>query len=146
MRIITTRFGAVNIESNDILSFPQGVLGFEACRQWVLLADADNEAVGWLQCITRPDLALPVVSPRRFVPEYQVRIARQQAEPLELASPDQAFVLVIVGSSELGLVLNLRAPVVVNLNRRLGCQVVVNDDQPTQYQLAAAARPLRRSA
>ena len=148
MRIITTRFGAVEIEASDILAFSSGMLGFETCRQWVLLADSANEAVGWLQCVTRPDLALPVVSPRRFAPEFQVKVARQQLSSIELADPDQAYILVVVGKSEAGLTLNLRAPVVINLDRRLGCQIVGGDDQPTAHLITAvpAKMPLRKSA
>ena len=148
MRIITTRFGAVEIEASDVLSFARGVLGFESCRQWILLADAANEAVGWLQCVTRPDLALPVVSPRRFAPEFQVRVARQQLMPIELTDPDQAYILVVVGKSAQGLTLNLRAPIIINLDRRLGCQVVGGDEQPTAHLISAVPTkvPLRKSA
>ena len=63
MKIQTTRFGAIQIEPDDILFFRSGLLGFEDCRHWVLLADADNEAVAWLQSMQHSDIALPVVSP-----------------------------------------------------------------------------------
>ena len=48
MKIHTTRFGAIEIEPDDILFFRNGLLGFEDCRHWVLLADADNSSVAWL--------------------------------------------------------------------------------------------------
>ena len=44
MRIDTTRFGQVEIEPHDLIHFPSGILGLEDCRQWVLLADAENDA------------------------------------------------------------------------------------------------------
>ena len=49
MKIHTTRFAAIEIEPDDILFFRNGLLGFEDCRHWVLLADADNSSVAWLQ-------------------------------------------------------------------------------------------------
>ena len=66
MQIRTTRFGALEIEAEDIINFPTGLLGLEDCRHWVLLADAQNNALGWLQCTSRPEVALAVVSPRRL--------------------------------------------------------------------------------
>src|SRR5580698_8792159 len=84
MDIQTTRFGAVTIEAEDILVFPTGLMGLEDCQHWVLLADAQNDALGWLQSTSRPEVALAVVTPRRFVPDYQVRIVRSELTPLAI--------------------------------------------------------------
>lgn len=146
MLIHTTRFGSVEIEPEDILLFPNGLIGFSECRHWVLLADADNDSVGWLQNIARPDLAVAVISPRRFAPEYQVRIARGQLDSLQLSDVDQAYVLVVVGKNDDSLTLNLKAPLVVNLDRRIGRQVVTNDEQPLQFEIAPLPVLLRKSA
>jgi len=40
----------------------------------------------------------------------------------------------------------LKAPVVINLERRLGRQVVANGDQPVQYELISQPAPLKKSA
>jgi flagellar assembly factor FliW len=146
MKISTTRFGSVRIEADDILLFPAGLVGFEDCRHWVILADADNESVGWLQCVSRADVALPVVSPRRFAPQYQVRATRGQLAPLQLQPQDQAYVLAVVSKDDRRLTLNLRAPIVVNLSRRVGRQLVTTDNQPVQFDVGYLPAPLRKSA
>jgi flagellar assembly factor FliW len=146
MQIRTTRFGVLELGADDLLSFPGGLLGLEDCRHWVLLADAQNESLGWLQSASKPEVAVAVVSPRRFVPTYQLRVARNELEPLQLARVRDAQVLVIVGKNEQGITLNLKAPLVVNLERRLGRQVVSNADQPLQYPLSSSPAPLRKSA
>jgi flagellar assembly factor FliW len=122
------------------------LLGLENCRHWVLLADAYNEALGWLQSTSRPDIALAVVSPRRFVPYYQLRVARSELTPLALRDIKQAEVLAIVGRHEQSMTLNLKAPLVINLEQRLGRQVVSSGDQPVQYLLEVERVPLRKSA
>jgi flagellar assembly factor FliW len=146
MKVNTTRFGRLEIEADDVLLFPSGVLGLEDCRHWVLLADAQNEALGWLQSISRPEIALAVVSPRRFVPDYQLRVARGEMNPLELDDLEQAQVLLIVGKNQYGVTLNLKAPIVVNADRRLGRQVIANGEQPVQYQLTDGTAVMRKSA
>jgi flagellar assembly factor FliW len=130
MQIETSRFGAVQIEADDILLFPHGLIAFEDCRHWVLLSDAQNDSLGWLQSVSRAEVALPVISPRRFVPGYQVRVARSQLLPLELTQFDQAYLLTIVSQDGPSLTVNLKAPIVVNLDRRLGRQVITTDEQP----------------
>ena len=146
MRITTTRFGRIDVAPGDVLHFPSGLPGLEDCRSWALLADSTNDALGWLQSTTRGDVALAVVSPRRFVPDYQVRIPRSELSPLALADVRQAQVVVVVGRNGTSLTLNLKAPIVINLENRTGRQVVASGDLPLQYELGQERPPLKKSA
>jgi flagellar assembly factor FliW len=146
MILSTTRFGAVRLESDDIFLFSNGLIGIEECRRWVLLEDTTNDAVGWLQSATHPDIALAVVSPRRFVADYKVRIPAAQLASLELDDMDRAFILNVVAKNESGLTVNLKAPLLINLDRRIGRQVVTSDEQPLQHALSFEPVQLRKSA
>ncbi len=146
MRINTSRFGRIDVDAADILRFPSGLPGLEDCREWALLADSSNDALGWLQSTTRVDVALAVVSPRRFVPEYQVRIPRSELSPLSIDDMRQAQVVVIVGQNGRGLTLNLKAPIVINLEGRTGRQVIASGELPMQYELSLERPPLKKSA
>ena len=146
MRIHTTRFGRIDVEPADVLNFSSGLPGLEDSRQWALLADAANDALGWLQSVARGDVALAVVSPRRFVPDYQVRIPRSELSPLALPDVRQAQVVVVVGRNGTSLTLNLKAPIVINLENRTGRQVVASGDLPLQYELGQERPPLKKSA
>ena len=146
MEIQTTRFGSVGVEPDDIILFPCGLPGVEPSRHWILLADVENGALGWLQSASRAELAFAVVSPRRFFPDYQVRVHRGEIQPLQLQTPHDVRVLVIVSKTGAALTANLKAPLLFNLERRLGRQVVVNDDQPLQYVMVHQCGQLRKSA
>ena len=140
MKISTTRFGSVKIEETDVITFVDGLIGMEDCRQWVLLADAQNSALGWLQSLERPEVALGVVSPRGFVENYQVRVSKREIQPLKLEDPSLAQVLAIVSHVGNGLTLNLKAPLVIHLAERLGRQIVARDDHAVQHRLETVAR------
>jgi flagellar assembly factor FliW len=144
MNINTTRFGTLTIDETDVLTFVDGLIGMEDCRRWVLLADAQNSALAWLQSLDRAEVALAVVSPRRFVADYQCRIARRDIQPLGLTEPNDAQVLVIISQTGGALALNLKAPLVIHLAERLGRQIVARDDHPVQHRLAGTAA--RKSA
>ncbi len=148
MEIVGTRFGHVLYDSESVIRFPLGVAGFDDCREWILLADRHNDAVAWLQSTARPEVALGVVSPRRVVPSYQLRVARQELAQLECDDVRKAEVLVVVSKMDRGLIVNLKAPLVIDLERRLGRQVVANGEAPLQYEIDSnTARPAyRRSA
>jgi flagellar assembly factor FliW len=146
MEISTTRFGALKIGRSDRLCFPSGVPGFEDCRDWVLLAEQTGSDVGWLQSTVWPDLALPVVNPRVFVPDYSLRVYSAELRPLGLDDVADAQVLAIVSRRGDLMTLNLRAPLAVNMRRRLGRQVMNNASWSVQHLLIGRPLTLRKSA
>lgn len=146
MQLHTSRFGTLAIETDDLLEFPSGLIGFEDCHQWVLLADPNNNAVGWLQSADRPDTALAVVSPRRFVDGYRVRVGKSDLTTLALDDKDRLYALCVANIHHGRVTMNLRAPLLVNLDRRLGCQVITRDDQPIQAEIVKPSSYLRKSA
>lgn len=146
MRITTTRFGQIDVAGGDVIRFPGGLPGLENCREWALLADAANDAVGWLQSTTRGDVALAVVSPRRFVPSYQVRIPRSELQPLGLTDVGDAQVVVVAARTGTTLTLNLKAPIVINVETRTGRQVVASGDLPMRHEVLPGQPHVKRSA
>ena len=146
MQINTSRFGPVEIMPEDILLFSRGIIGFEEHRHWVLLGDDSSDCVAWLQSLSDEAVALPLVSPRRFVPSYRVRITKDQLSPLELTVLDHAFVLVTLSYYDRGPTINLRAPIVINLDRRIGKQLVTSTVESVQQAILGESTTLRKSA
>ena len=136
MLIQSSRFGSIEVQPDDLLLFREGLIGYNHLRHWVLLADEHHPSVAWLQSVANPQMAIAVVSPRRFVPDYHVRVPRSQLAPLQLNAEAPMFVLSILSKNDGQLTLNLRAPVVLNLQRQLGRQVITSDEQPTQHPIA----------
>jgi len=59
---------------------------------------------------------------------------------------DRAFVLVVLSQSESSLTINLRAPIVLNLDRRIGRQLVTSTEEPIQMAITGESAALRKSA
>lgn len=146
MEVQTSRFHRVAVEPVDIFRFPGGIVGMEHCRQWTLLEDPRAGAVAWLQSVEHADLALAVVSPRRFVPGYQIHVGSGQLQALQLNRLADAELLAVVGRCRENMTLNLKAPLVINLSNRLGCQVIVNDPYCVQHKLPERFTRLRMTA
>ncbi len=146
MRIDTERFGSIEIDDRELFLFPQGLIGLETLRQWALLPDPENASVAWLQSASRGDRALAVISPRVFVPNYRIHVSSRSLESLQLRSDHRTFVLTTVAGSVGQMTTNLRAPIIINLDRRLGCQVVTGDEQPMQFALPSSRQRSQRLA
>ncbi len=138
MRINTQRFGTLQLNTNQLFLFPQGLIGMETLRQWALLPDLDNPWIAWLQSASRGDRAIALVSPRAFFDDYRVHVSRRDLATLHMRPGAEIYVMTTVSGHVGKLTTNLRSPVLLNLNRRLGCQVITSDDQPIQQELPLA--------
>jgi flagellar assembly factor FliW len=146
MKYQTKFFGWLDIGPEGILHFPDGIVGYETQRHWVLLAEEGDSNVGWLQSLTDPDLALSLVPPHRYVRNYVLRVDRREISCLPWTAEDRALLFVVISEREGKLTANLRAPIIINLDRGFGRQVVVADEQPVQYALSDSLAQIRKIA
>ena len=141
MQIITSRFGPIDVEAEDLIEFMRPMAGLRPCRTWIVLADR------WLQSVECPDVALPVVSPRRFVPDYQARISRRELAALGLDDIDTAEVLVVVAKRNAVVTLNLKAPLLIDGQSGRGGQVIAKGDLSVRHELEdTRLNSMRKSA
>jgi len=129
------RFGTVEIRERDVIEFPFGLIGLGGLR-YVLLDRNPGTGFLWLHEIDDPALALPVVSPQQFFPEFALDIAPEDRERTGLQDAHDArlYVTVRATPNPLDITANLRAPLVVREGR--GYQVLNNnEDAPLQAPL-----------
>lgn len=130
MLVQTSRFGQIQSSQEEVFIFPQGLIGFEAMRQWLILPDPDNEEVAWLQSLTESRVALPIVSPRKFAPDFRLHVSDRQLATLHLRNTDRIYILTVMSKSGRSLTINLRSPIVINLSKRVACQVIASENLP----------------
>ncbi len=137
MRIETQRFGNITLEQDQLFLFPAGLIGMESLRDWALLPDQENPAVAWLQSASRGDRALPMISPRAFFPDYRVQVSRRELAGLHMRPGAEMYVLTTVSGHSGKMTTNLRSPILLNLGRRLGCQVITDNSLPLQQSVTS---------
>lgn len=135
MRIESQRFGNITLDQDQLFLFPAGLIGMETLRDWALLPDLENPSVAWLQSASRGDRALPLISPRAFFPDYRVQVSRRELAALHMKPGAEMYVLSTLSSNGGKMTTNLRSPILLNLSRRLGCQVITDNDHPLQQSV-----------
>lgn len=130
MIIETSRFGKVELRNEDLLQFPEGLLGFADLRQFVLLDDPSDEIFAWLQSCESPSIAFPVLEPELFSANYRVNLTKGDLEALRLTSSDQArfFSIVTIPEDPTQMTANVKAPIVVNVQGKVARQCVLQDN------------------
>jgi flagellar assembly factor FliW len=140
------RFGAVEIEAEDVIEFPFGLIGLGGLRH-ALIDRNPGTGFRWLHAVDNPALALPVVSPYQFFSSFSLRIAAEDRERtgIQDAAAAQLYVTVRATPNPLDITANLRAPLLIQDGR--GYQVINTDEDatlqaplfalPTQSQIAS---------
>lgn len=127
MKIISSRFGEIEVDDQRVMTFPKGLLGFPEDRRYVLIEAGEDSYFWWLQSVDKPDLSFIVTDPMLFIPTYKVPVKAEQIDQLNLDTIDDAQVLVIVNKRGETLTGNLQGPLVVNVKNCIGEQLVLSD-------------------
>jgi flagellar assembly factor FliW len=120
-----TPFGNFEAQGDSIVSFPDGLPGFEQCRRFVVLRHADASPLVCLHSVDGPGAAFLAIDPRRVVPRYRCELS--DADRLRLGAGPKTTLLwlsIVTIANDDELFVNLRAPVVVNPERLVGLQAM----------------------
>lgn len=112
------------VKTENIISMPLGLLGFEQVRKFVLLATPEEEPFLWLQMLDNPNQGFVVVNPVVAVPDYAPDIPPTDVEFLGLKSAADALVLNIVTIRGGQATVNLKGPIVINRQTLVGKQCI----------------------
>ena len=146
MLIETPRFGKLEVKDERIVTFPEGILGFRDFKKYFFHQPSPDTVLFWMQSIELPALAFIVTDPRVFKPDYRVNVTAAQLEPLEMKDPGQASVWVILTIPEdpTKMTANLQGPIIVNAQKRLGAQIVINEEGiTTKYPILEGSKGTR---
>ncbi len=149
VKVMTTRFGAIEIDDDRIIEMPDGMLGFEE-RRFILLLPDNNGQFFWFQSVDDPALAFVVTDPTAFVPGYEVKLTPDEYEKLQL-DPESAEVVLLavtnITREAKSMTINLQGPIVVNPAKMTAKQVVLEYGKyGVQHPLFADAEAGREEA
>lgn len=130
MVIKTSRFGLVELKAEDVLTFPEGLLGFQDLRQFVLLDDPNDDIFAWLQSCELPSIAFPVLESEIFGHRYTAQLNRTDLETLKLTTEQTPYYLniITIPDDPTQMTANMKAPIVINVVQRLARQCVLQDN------------------
>ena len=144
VNVMTTRFGAVEIDDDRIIEMPDSMIGF-AERRFILLSPDNNGRFFWFQSVDNPALAFIVTDPTAFVPGYDVTLTPDEYDRLKL-DPESAEVILLVVTTisheARNITINLQGPIVVNPEKMMAKQIVLeNGKYGIRHPLLTAQAP-----
>ncbi len=119
--------GTLQVREDQCFTFPEGILGFPACKRFALLP-AERTGFWWLQSLDCPSLTFLLADPFLFIEGFYVDLNEGDLLPLRATRASELGVLAIVTLPRTPLdppTANLQGPLVLNPGKRLGRQVVL---------------------
>ncbi|WP_404445488.1 flagellar assembly protein FliW [Sutcliffiella horikoshii] len=127
MKIETKYHGLIEIRGEEVLRFPNGIPGFVDEKEFAIIPFTEEGTFYILQSVQTSELGFVMTNPFTFYPDYDFNLENQAVDTLELDSPEDVTVYTVLTMADPfnKTTANLQAPVVVNVKKKLGKQVIL---------------------
>ncbi len=116
--ISTAQFGDIQIEQEQVFFFPNGLLGFEDLKKYVLIADEETDPFKWLISLDDTSIGFPLISPYFIDYEYDIN--------KKIDNNNQViFAVVTLQNEKKRITANLKAPLIIDLSLMQGEQILL---------------------
>ena len=132
IKIKTRTFGEIEIKEQQIIDFPDGILGFDYVKKFILLDTQDEKSpLKWLQAYDEPELAFIIIRPVDFMREYELVVSMNDIEAVGAEDADYllVFAIVTIPSNPSDMTANLQGPIIINPEKKLGRQAISLSDK-----------------
>lgn len=134
VEVETRVFGKIAIEEDRVIIFSNGILGFPDLKRFTLLHDieqGDDAGIHYLQSIDEPGFAMPVINPFKIVPDYNPKVPEEHLAPVGDITKEETllFVTITIPGDIKKMTVNLKAPIIINIERKSACQLIADGDQ-----------------
>lgn len=120
-----------------VIHFPEGLLGFPDTTEY-RVTPGPGDGLFWLLAESAEGPRFLLSDPFVFFEGYELELSAEQARRIDADETSQVGVLAItVPSRDEAWTANLQGPIVVNVEKGVGAQLVVPGDEP------ALRRPFR---
>jgi len=121
----------IDAEEAQVITLPGGVIGFSEQKRYILKDHKEGTPFLWLQSLDVASLAFVLIDPGIFESSYKVDLSPEDRAALALnngGTADEVRTFVIVnlsGGPPAEITANLLGPIVINVSKRLGKQVIL---------------------
>ncbi len=115
----------------DQIFFPEGIIGFGEYKKFAILKEKSREPFLWLQSAENQELSFIIIDPKEIDANYAASLCDSDKAILETQdiSDCQCFSIVYVPKDSDKISANLLAPIVVNRQKNVAKQVILQDQE-----------------
>lgn len=132
MNLITTDYGDIQYNNEDLILFTDGIFGFPDLTKYLLIClDDSDSSILILQSVQKPEISFAVLNPLLLYPDYSPSLTPEELFSLEVSdSGELSYYVICVVKKELSeSTVNLKAPLAINPQTLKGMQVILEGSQ-----------------
>lgn len=128
MKKILTRFGEVEYDPGKLLHFPNGMIGFEHCHDFIVMPNKKDGPLFWIQSVDDNKVAFVLTDPSNFFMDYKIEPNKEERDTLSISEKDDIFILsVVTVPPSREITLNLAAPILFAPKTNRAVQVILEN-------------------
>ncbi len=127
----TRNFGDIEVPEDKVIQFRDGMPGLACMRRCFLVKVEDTMPIYWLQSVEDGAVALPVINPLVVDGAYAPQVEDSVLSELELERDEDLLIVnvAVIPQDISKMTANMAAPILINIERNLGRQIVLDDTQ-----------------
>ena len=133
MQIETRDFGIAEVDEKDVITFVKPILGFEDYSKFVMIMDQEISGFAWLQSVEEKELCFIIANPA-LVENYSPSIDKETLDALG-GEYTELWLMAAIKEETVKTTVNLKSPLLFNMNNFTAVQAVSDDDLPFRFAL-----------
>jgi len=130
MKLVTQQFGELEVSEEQIIHFPNGIIGFEDCKKFVIINDEDFEPFRWLISLDKKEFGFPILNPFLILDDYKKEFPPSLAKKLQSEDvPLEVFCVVTLKGENNNVTINLKGPILIDYEKKEGKQIILTSDE-----------------
>lgn len=124
--------GRSNMNKESVITFEDGILGFDNLKQYTLLHVEECRPFLWLVSVDNPRVSFAILNPAPYFSDYNPIGSMDAGELASLGFSDiksvETFCIVTLGESAADATMNLRGPLLIDMEKKIGRQIVKTEE------------------
>lgn len=138
MRIATDYMGDIEYNEKEMISFPEGLFGFENHRNFIIVGELNQEfPFVWLQSTEDSSVVFILTDPFLFTDNYDFKLSDENLAKLKASKTEDIniYSTVVIPMESRKTTINLKSPIIINSNKRIGIQAILEEDYPYKHTI-----------
>ncbi len=134
MKISTVFFGQQEIDPDTIITFPNGLPGFDKCKRFKLFHSEEYEPLQCLQSLDDVEACFSLMEPILFGHEYEMLLSDEDLALLKISDAENLMILLMVykaddedqrRATDIPMHTNWQSPIIINVKEKIGLQKIL---------------------
>ena len=129
MKIITKFFEEIETDEKNIITFYEGIPGFEDYKNFIVLDIDEKSNLKCLQSIENKDVCLILITPWDYFNDYEIELSDEEQKELGIKKQDDVAVYNVITIRKDKITANLTAPILINTLNMKGKQIILSNSK-----------------